>query len=185
MLGYHFSPQLLRSNPVGIPEVVHNHDHKHENRIKDIQSPLMPKQISIVARSILDNTEARSYHNESTDHEQHTHALLPGDRQIVRLVRGVLLDTPLEDDCRDCEKAKNHNLDHQTSNDDTLAELWGLSRDHQASRTALHHEGEDVPGDKRPGQIAWLDERVVVGANSTDDATQAHVYGRREEGRAE
>lgn len=145
----------------------------------------MPKQIPIVTHSILNNAKARSDHDESANNEEHVHALLPGNRQIIGLVRRVLLDTPLKDNCRDSEKAKYDNLDHQAGNDDTLAEFRILARDHQASRAALHHEGEDVPGDKRPGQVPRLDQRVVFGADAADDAAQTHVYRRGEEGRAE
>lgn len=145
----------------------------------------MPEKIPIVAHSILNNTEARSDHDESANNEEHVHALLPGNRQIIGLVRRVPLDTPLEDNCRDGEKAKYDNLDHQAGNDDTLAELRSLASDHQASRAALHHEGEDVSSDKGPGQVSWFNKRVVVGADAADDAAQTHVYRRCEEGRAE
>lgn len=145
----------------------------------------MPKQIPIVTHSILNNTEARSDHDECTNNEEHVHTLLPGNRQIIGLVHRVPLDPPLEDNCRGSEKAKYYNLDHQAGNDDTLAELRSLVRDHQASPAALHHKGEDVPGDKHPGQVPWLNQRVVVGADAADDAAQTHVYRCGEEGWAE
>jgi hypothetical protein len=178
----------LRSREGAWMSPVKQHRHtKHQRRIEHIQRPLIHQKITIVAHHILRNTEDAPYHDQCTDHVEHTQILLPFGVNGVALGCRILANLKVEEDSCKPEEPKHDELDAQTAQNHVLAELdlALIPTSHHSTTSALDHKREDIAAHENLGEPCWSDDRKMPSIDSVDDSAEGHVDGGSEEGRRE
>lgn len=182
LLRAHLNIAHLRlERPGEIPRKEHNNN-KHEQRVKDVERPLVLQQVPIIAHGVLNDAEDGTDHDECADSVEH----LEHDAPVVAVGAGrarvVPVDAQVEDGRDDDEEAEDDDLHEEAAEDDALGELLLALHDHHAGAGGLDHEGDDVARDEEEGEALGADEGVGFAVDAADDAAEDHVDGGGEEG---
>lgn len=132
--------------------------------------------------SIFDQTENTSNPNENAPGVQRVQTSRPEGMDLHALARGHTYEASVEDASRDDEAGEEENLDHETANDDILAQSHRVeaARCHDTAACALHEERYHISNDEDLGQPSSSDDRVLFAVCDQNDPSQAHVNTRRE-----
>lgn len=118
-------------------EIEQNHDRKHQTSIEDIKKCLVPEQIAIVPRTVLDHPEDRTNKDHQADGHQNPKMLLPTEDAVEATGRWDLLYPHVEAGADEHKKAEKEELDEETDDDDLLTQFHAVegSHGHDAATT--------------------------------------------------
>lgn len=184
----------LRVQTRRVRHKVDSHDAEHQDRVKDVECPLVLQRVAVRSHDVLDDPEDGPDHDERADEVQHHQEALPGKlrrgRARVAAVAGrddaLGAVAQVEDDRGDPEQAEPDDLDDEAGDDDVLARLHAAVLDHEACSAGLHKEGEDIADDEYCCEPARADERARLAAGEcADDSAEDHVNRRGVQGRCD
>lgn len=168
--------------PAGKPPGKRHDGAEHEQRVEDVQGPLVLERVAGLAHGVLDDAEDGAHKDEDTAGVQHDHEALPLAAVAREALRGALAQPRVENGRHDEEQAEHDDLDDQAAKDDVLAHLQVVvANDHEAGAAGLDDEGEDVAADEDGRQPLDGDHGEVLRVHAADDAAERHVDGRGEQ----
>lgn len=138
----------------------------------------MRDQVSIIALSILDQTEDRSDQDQRTAAVKSIKMFLPGVGSDHAAAGRYPVHANVEGDADDNEEAKEEDLNDETADGDVFAVLESLkcARCHDTATRCLQTETDDIANDEDLCEPFLRDDTVLFAVCEQNDASEFHVY---------
>lgn len=110
-------------NSTWVEQVEEQRDQSHQQRVEDVDVKLLRLQDTIPAHDVLGDTEGGPNEDEETCRVEDVEQLLPWSRNFERLLGWVFVNSEVEDERDSHKKAKEDDLNAQSTDDYILAHL--------------------------------------------------------------